>query len=148
MRKDKKIVLKRVAQVIFSSLIAIGIIGLFVFVTQGKDVPLLDTHGTIANQQRDLIYLTFGLGLLVVIPVLILLFSVAWRYRAGNKKAKYQPDMDGNKGLEALWWGIPCLIIIALAIIIHCLRMKSKLCTDFYISGNQINAIIVKMQFI
>jgi len=117
MRKDKKIVFKRVAQVIFSSLIAVGLIGLFIFVTQGRDVPLLETHGTIANQQRDLIILTFVLGLLVVVPVLIMLFVIAWRYRAGNKKATYQPDMDGHRGLEALWWGIPCLIIIVLAII-------------------------------
>lgn len=80
-------------------------------------MPVLDTHGIIANQQRDLILLTFALGLLVVVPVLIMLFTIAWRYRAGNKKAKYQPDMSGNKGLEALWWGIPCLIIIVLAII-------------------------------
>lgn len=117
MRKDKKLIFKRVAQVIISSVIAVAIIGLFVFVTQGRDMPVLDTHGTIANQQRDLILLTFGLGLLVVVPVLTMLFVIAWKYRAGNTKATYQPEFDGHLGLEALWWGIPCLIIILLAII-------------------------------
>jgi cytochrome o ubiquinol oxidase subunit 2 len=117
MQKDKKIVLKRVAQVVISSLIAVIIIAVLAFVVQGRDIPVLDTHGTIANQQRDLIYITFGLGLLVVIPVLTMLFVIAFKYRAGNTKAKYQPEFDGHMGLEALWWGIPCLIIIVLAII-------------------------------
>ncbi len=117
MHKDKRLIFKRVAQVVFSSLIAVAIVGTLAFVMQGRDIPVLDTHGTIANQQRDLIYLTFGLGMLVVIPVLIMLFTIAWRYRAGNTKAKYQPEFDGHRGLEALWWGIPCLIILLLAVI-------------------------------
>jgi cytochrome o ubiquinol oxidase subunit 2 len=119
MRKDKKKVFKRVIQVLISSLIAVAIIGVLVYVMQGRDIPVLDTHGTIANQQRDLILLTFGLGLLVVVPVLFMLFAIAWRYRAGNTKAKYEPEFDGHLGLEALWWGIPFLIIIVLAIITH-----------------------------
>jgi len=119
MRKDKKIVFKRVAQVVISSLIAIAIIALLAFVVQGRDVPMLDTHGTIANQQRDLILVVFGLGMLVVIPVLTMLFVIGWKYRAGNTKAKYDPEFNGHLGLEALWWGIPCLIIIVLAVITY-----------------------------
>ena len=119
MRKDKKIVFKRVAQVVISSLIAIAIIALLAFVVQGRDVPVLDTHGTIANQQRDLILVVFGLGMLVVIPVLTMLFVLGWKYRAGNTKAKYDPEFNGHLGLEALWWGIPCLIIIVLAVITY-----------------------------
>ncbi|MFZ1301482.1 MAG: ubiquinol oxidase subunit II [Candidatus Microsaccharimonas sp.] len=117
MRKDKKRILKRVIQVVFSCLVAVAIIGLFTFVTYGRDVPLLDTHGTIAHQERDLILLTFGLGLLVVVPVLAMLFGIAWKYRASNTKAVYQPEFSSHIGLEVLWWGIPCLIIIVLAII-------------------------------
>ena len=117
MRKDKKNVFKRVAQVLISSLIAVSIVAVLAYVVQGRDIPVLNTHGTIANQQRDLILLTFGLGMLVVIPVITMLFVIAWKYRAGNTKAKYDPKFNGHLGLEALWWGIPCLIIIALSII-------------------------------
>ncbi len=92
-------------------------LGLLGYVTYGRNVPLLDTKGLIANQERDLILLTFGLGLVVVIPVFILLFTVAWRYRAGNTKARYDPEMSGHRGLEALWWGIPGVIILILGII-------------------------------
>jgi cytochrome o ubiquinol oxidase subunit 2 len=117
MRKDKQIIFKRLTQVVISCLVAVGIVALLAFVMQGRDMPVLDTHGTIANQQRDLILIVTGLGMLVVVPVLVMLFVIAWKYRAGNTKATYQPQFDGHLGLEALWWGIPCLIIIVLAVI-------------------------------
>ena len=119
MRKDKKNVLKRVAQVLISSFVALAVVGILVFATQGRDMPVLNTHGTIANQQKDLIILVFALGMLIVIPVLTLLFVVAWKSRAGspNAQKKYDPEFAGHLGLEALWWGIPCLFIIVLAII-------------------------------
>ena len=77
MRKDNKRVLKRVAQVIISSVITIAIIAILVFVTQGREMPLLNPQGLIANQERTLILITFGLSMVVVIPVLIMLFVVA-----------------------------------------------------------------------
>jgi len=117
MRKEKKRDLRRVKQVLISSFVAVVILGILIFVTQGRDIPVLDTKGLIANQERDLILLTFGLGLVVVIPVLIMLFSIAYKYRATNTKARYEPDQGGNKWLEALWWGIPCVIILLLGII-------------------------------
>ena len=55
--------------------------------------------------------------LVIVIPVFILTFTIAWKYREGNKKADYTPNWDQNGWLEALWWGLPCAIILALAII-------------------------------
>lgn len=117
MRKDKKRVLFRLFQVGLSVFVAFLIIGGFIFVTQGREIPVFNTAGTIADQQRTLILITVGLGVFVIVPVFILLFSIAWRYRDSNKKAKYEPDMEGHRGLELLWWGIPCLIILTLGII-------------------------------
>lgn len=116
---NKKRVFHRVIQVLISCFVAVAVISILVFVTQGRDMPLLNTQGTIAHQQRDLLLITFGLGMLVVIPVLWLLFAIAWKYRATNTKAKYEPDMEGNVKLEALWWGIPFLIILVLAVITY-----------------------------
>ena len=110
-------VLKRVAQVIISSVITIAIIAVLVFVTQGREMPLLNPQGLIANQERGLILITFALSMVVVIPVLIMLFVIAYKYRSTNTKAKYDPDFHGHLGLEAVWWGVPVLIIIVLAII-------------------------------
>jgi len=61
--------------------------------------------------------LTLLLGLLVIIPVFILLFSFAWRYREGNTKAKYSPNLTGNIFAETVWWGIPITIISVLAVV-------------------------------
>ena len=117
MRKDKKRTLRRVSQVVLSILVAVVIIVTLLFVTHGRDIPVLNPHGLIADQERNLILLTTGLGLIVVIPVFIMLFTIAWRYRASNTKATYQPDFASHKGIEAIWWGLPCVIILILAII-------------------------------
>lgn len=117
MRKDGKWNFKKAAQIIFACLVALVIIGVFVFVTHGRDVPVLNPHGLIADQERNLILVTLGLAVIVVVPVFIMLFSIAWKYRASNTKAVYQPDFASHRGIEALWWGIPCVIIIILAVI-------------------------------
>lgn len=116
-RKQYSKGLKRGVQVLVSCFIAFAVIGAFVFVTQGRAMPVLQPAGTIAQQEYVLILITIGLGVFVVIPVFILLFWIAIRYRAGNKKAKYDPEFASHRGFEALWWGIPCVIIFALAII-------------------------------
>jgi len=130
----KKRPVRRGTQVLVGSIIALAIIAALVFVTQGRDIPVLNPHGAIANQQYQLIMITVGLGVFVIVPVFILLFSIAWKYRATNKTAKYEPEFDSHKGLEALWWGIPLVIIIILAIITwvstHALDPYKKLESD------------------
>lgn len=117
MRKEKKRDFRRLKQVLISGFLAVVILGVLAFVTYGRTIPVLEPKGLIADQERNLILLTFGLGLVVVIPVIIMLFSIAWRYRASNTKARYEPDFASHKGIEALWWGIPCVIILILGII-------------------------------
>lgn len=108
----------RVAQVVVSVAIAAGIVGVFWLVMRGHPIPVLQTHGTIADQERDLLYITMGLSVIVVVPVFFLLFFILIKYRAGNKKAKYQPEYK-NKWVEFIWWGIPGLIILVLSIITY-----------------------------
>lgn len=113
----QKGVMRRVLQVGVSAIVGLAIIGALFYVTDGRDVPVLHTSGLIANQQKDLILITVALGAFVVVPVFILLFTIAWKYRASNKKAKYEPELEGNRLLEAVWWGVPLLIIVILGII-------------------------------
>ena len=79
---------------------------------------VLNPKGPIAEQQRDLIYISAALCLIVLVPVLLLTFWIVWRYRdkAGNKAA-YKPEWEHNAKLEAVWWGIPVVIIAVLAVI-------------------------------
>lgn len=82
-----------------------------------KNVAVFNPQGVIAEQQRDLIVFTLLLSLVVVLPVFLMLGIFAWKYRESNTKAKYTPDVDGNKWLEILWWGIPIIIIVILSVV-------------------------------
>lgn len=80
----------------------------------GCQGAVLDPAGDIALQQRNLIYASVGLMLLIILPVMILTVVFAWRYRAGNKEATYDPHFDHSTSLELIIWSAPLLIIIAL----------------------------------
>jgi len=79
--------------------------------------PILNPQGTIAEQEKHLMIVATLLMLVVVVPVFILTFGIAWRYRADNLKPVYAPEWDNNPWAESVWWGIPCLIIGILAVI-------------------------------
>lgn len=78
--------------------------------------PWLDPAGSIAESERNIFIFTISLAAIVVIPVYIMLFVFALRYREGSKKAKYKPEWHHNTWLEVAWWGIPILIIAILAV--------------------------------
>jgi cytochrome o ubiquinol oxidase subunit II len=74
---------------------------------------VLDPAGDVARQQRDIIYISTGLMLLIIVPVLILIVVFAWRYRQGGR-GTYDPKFDHSTALELAIWSAPLLIIIAL----------------------------------
>jgi cytochrome o ubiquinol oxidase subunit 2 len=75
---------------------------------------VLNPAGDIALQQRNLIYDSVALMLLIIIPVLVLIVVFAWRYRSSNRDAVYDPNFDHSTSLELVIWSAPLLIIIAL----------------------------------
>lgn len=97
----------------FRMLTRLGILPLLA-VLGGCDIVLLDPSGDIALQQRNLIYTAVGLMLLIVVPVIILTLVIAWKYRASNENAEYDPDFHHSTKLEFLVWGAPIAIILAL----------------------------------
>jgi len=98
-------------------IISTGLLLLGVWFFKEHPVAVLNPAGIIARQQRDLLVVTTLLMLLIVVPVFGLTFFIAWKYRATNKKADYQPEWDHNRKLETIWWGFPCAIIAVLAVI-------------------------------
>lgn len=78
---------------------------------------VLQPNGTVGVKQRDLLVASTIIMLLVVIPVFVLLFYIAWKYRATNRKATYKPNWQSNRVLETIWWGIPLVIVIVLSVI-------------------------------
>lgn len=97
--------------------IAAEMVLLFAFLMRGRTIAILQPAGTIAEQQRNLIIFASILGLVVIVPVFILLAFILWRFRDGNVKAKYRPNWDGSRKLETIWWGIPIVIILILAVV-------------------------------
>ncbi|MBO9725373.1 MAG: ubiquinol oxidase subunit II [Novosphingobium sp.] len=75
---------------------------------------VLNPAGDVARQQGDLVVISTLLMLLIIVPVMAATVLFAWRYRASNKEANYQPDWDHSTQLELLIWTAPLLIIICL----------------------------------
>lgn len=91
-------------------------VGLMVmpFLLSGCNWILFNPKGQVALAERNLIFLSTALMLLVVIPVIVMTFVFAYRYRATNKKARYSPRWASSHRIEAVVWGVPLLIIIIL----------------------------------
>lgn len=102
-------------------IVVIAIFGFFgVVLYQNFDsFAVLNSQGQIANKQRDLIIFTSLLSLLIVIPVFFMTFWFAWKYREGNTKAKYSPDWDHSAIAETIWWTVPLIMILVLAVITY-----------------------------
>lgn len=88
-----------------------------VFLLGGCDAALVDPKGPIGLEQRNLIITAFILMLLVVIPVIIMTFVFAWKYRESNKSATYAPKWAHSNKIEFFCWGVPIVIIAVLAVI-------------------------------
>src|SRR5689334_11496511 len=80
----------------------------------GCNMTVMFPSGDVAVQQRNLVVASVALMLLVVLPVIALTFIFAWRYRASNTDAPYDPEFHHSTQLEVVIWTVPLLIIIAL----------------------------------
>lgn len=98
------------------SLIAVDILlVLFLIVSRG-DLAVLHPAGFVAMQERNLIATATFLGLSIVIPVVIAVFVVAYRYRSSTRQL-HRTDWQPPQALQLLWWVLPSLIILILAVI-------------------------------
>ncbi|WP_263282649.1 ubiquinol oxidase subunit II [Sphingomonas nostoxanthinifaciens] len=76
---------------------------------------VMNPTGDVALQQRNLILLSTGVMLLIIMPVIALTILFAWRYRRGNPNKVYDPGFDHSTTLELVIWVCPLMIIIALS---------------------------------
>lgn len=106
------------APLVLSAVVALLAIGAYLLVN-GTYIPVLDPSGEVAGHQRNIIVLTIILSMVVIVPVFSMVTIFAWKYRAGNKNKNYTPEWDENNLLEAIWWGIPILIIIGLSLLTY-----------------------------
>jgi len=80
----------------------------------GCNMVVLNPMGDVALQQRNLVIFATAIMLMIVIPVIALVGIFAWRYRATNTAATYEPDWNHSTLLELVIWTAPLLIVICL----------------------------------
>ena len=86
-------------------------LGLLPVLLGGCNMVVMNPMGDVALQQRNLITFATGPMLLIVIPVIALVDILAWRYRATNTAAQYEPEWDHSTQLEPILWAAPLLIV-------------------------------------
>lgn len=85
-----------------------------ILLLSGCGGAVLDPSGDIAARQRDLLVQSTLLMLVIIVPVMTLTVLFAWKYRASNRKARYEPNWHDSTRLELVIWAAPLLIIICL----------------------------------
>ncbi|HSX27819.1 MAG TPA: ubiquinol oxidase subunit II, partial [Patescibacteria group bacterium] len=99
------------------ALVGVGFVTLAFVLIKHHDMAVFSPSGIIADKESRLIFTATALMLIIVVPVFLLTIFIAWRYRAGNTKAKYSPDWDHNLAIETLWWVLPLIIIGTLSVV-------------------------------
>ena len=110
--------MKKTFKIAIIALFCLGVIALSAIYISNNNIPVLEPKGMIGVKEKDLIITASLLMLIVVIPVLILTWAFAWKYRA-TKKARHEPDWEHNYIAEYCWWGVPLFIIIILAVLTY-----------------------------
>lgn len=138
--------MKRGVRIAAAIAVAVLLVAVFAWLVQGKQIDVLQPAGVVAEQQRQILFFALFLSALVITPVYTLLIVFSIRYRAGNKKAKYDPKWNDNAKLEAVWWGIPIVIIGILGVLTfqttHSLDPYKKI-----EGGKQVNVQVVSLQW-
>lgn len=98
---------------LFRTLRGMLLLSLAVFLSGCKSI-VLSPAGDIAKQQANLVVVSTVLMLLIIIPVMALTAWFAWRYRASNTEATYDPEWHHSTAVELGIWTAPLLIVIAL----------------------------------
>lgn len=79
-----------------------------------EQASILFPKGVVTFEERQLLFDCTALMLIVVLSVIIMSFVFAFHYRADNDLTEYKPEWCHNNFLEAIWWGVPCAIILIL----------------------------------
>ncbi|HWU79211.1 MAG TPA: ubiquinol oxidase subunit II [Caulobacter sp.] len=76
---------------------------------------VLSPRGPIADANRSIMLNSLAVMLAIVVPTLFAACAIAWWFRAGNARARYQPQFVYSGRIEAIVWGVPLLTIVFLS---------------------------------
>lgn len=91
-----------------------GFLVVAVGLLSGCQGGVLDPRGQVGADEKNLILIATGLMLLVVIPVIVMTLVFAWKYRASNNGAAYEPKWSHSGKIELVVWIIPIIIVVIL----------------------------------
>lgn len=106
--------MKMSAKIGLGVLIAACVAVFFKFLIGGSTVALLMPRGIIASHELQVLLKLVGIMLALGIPILLLFYAVAWKYREDNKNNPYEPDRIAGTKTQLLMWGIPFLFVMVM----------------------------------
>jgi cytochrome o ubiquinol oxidase subunit II len=105
--------MKRIKFIIGILAIIAAVLAVF-FVLRGDNALVTHPKGVIARRELSLIGTNYLLMLIIIVPTFVLLLVTAWKYRAKNTKAKYEPE---KKHKELILWIIPSMVVAVMTVI-------------------------------
>jgi cytochrome o ubiquinol oxidase subunit II len=104
---------------IIGCLAIIGAVFAVYFVLRHENALLTHPKGIIAQKELALLYKSYLLMLIIIVPTFVLLFVIALKYHAKNTKAKYTPDKTDTKLQAILLWAAPSAIIAVMGVMLY-----------------------------
>lgn len=80
-----------------------------------ENAPVIAAKGPVAVAERDVLFRAFAIMMIVVVPVFVMTFAFARRYRASNIRARYEPEWMSDR-IDAVVWIVPALIVASVGI--------------------------------
>lgn len=98
-----------------ATVLAVLAAALAVSACTGAGSGFMQPAGPVSSTERSMFFEIATITLIVVIPVFLIAPYLLWRFRRSRGDPDYAPDWESSAPLEWLIWGIPVLIVIALA---------------------------------
>lgn len=122
--------------------------GLLIFnLIYGKNIALFDSKGLIAHEQRGLMIFIMIVMLGVALPVVIVLYLTAWKYRETNTKAVHDPNATQGKFAVGLMWVFPVVIMLALAPILWSSTHRLQPHTTLSVEAEPMTIQVISMRW-
>jgi len=76
----------------------------------------LQPMGPVAAEQLRHLKIVTLLTLIAVVPVMVSMPWILWRYRRSKPTGEYRPNWESNKFLECLMWGVPIVVVALIGV--------------------------------
>ncbi|WMS41937.1 cytochrome ubiquinol oxidase subunit II [Acuticoccus sp. MNP-M23] len=84
------------------------------FASQTLEQSFLQPMGPIADEQFTHLLRVIAISMVVILPVLIGVPLILWRYRYAKPRGRYTSDWEYSPKLEIAMWGVPALVVVVL----------------------------------